>query len=131
MLAPADEISGEIIIDYSKEWITKVYERTGKEFGDTYGDHTGKLLFKAENDLTNYRDSSFEYKGWKLTLGKITDKSTGELKTKLRVKGNPSKIFFGDRNYRNPPVEEFKKLILDFGDTFQLPLEEIKFTIPC
>jgi hypothetical protein len=129
-LATVDVISGKITFNYNSEWIKKVFDKTGKEFGDTFGDHTGNILYTSVSNFNDSRQSSFNYNGWKLTLVKTTDRLTGEMQFTLYIKGNPSAIYFGGNNYRNIPLDAFRSILSAFCDTFCLDINSIKISAP-
>lgn len=129
-IAFVDQLSGETFITNYDKWKEKVFSATGKQFGDTYGDVTKEILYSFNNELKNSRTSTFEYRGWKLTLIKTTDKLTGELLFKLKITGNPSAIHHGGKNYRNILFDDFKSILLNFSETFHLDLQQIRITAP-
>ena len=129
-LAFVDQLSGKIKIDYTKKWIKSVFDKTGKQFGDRYGDHNGELLYSVDNEVRDSRRSSFDHNGFELTLVKATDKLTEEFTTTLIINCNPSAIYFGGNNYRNIPFDAFKAILNEFCDTFSLDIDKIKITTP-
>jgi hypothetical protein len=128
--AAVDQLTGEIYIDYSPEWMKQVYENTGEEFGDSIGDYTGKIRYKINDEFRNSRHSVITYEGWELTLYKTLDKLTGEFTTKLKIEGNPSSIYHAGKNYRNIPFEEFRDIINHCADIFCLDINKIILTTP-
>jgi hypothetical protein len=128
-LACIDVISGEIDIDYTEEWKEAIYRNTGREFGDRYGDYTGKIIFNLDTEFKNSRSSLIEYNKWKLTLVKNINKVTGEINTKLKIRGNPAEIYYG-KNYHNAPLTVFKGILNEFAATFHLDLNKIRLTAP-
>ncbi|WP_132051838.1 hypothetical protein [Pseudocnuella soli] len=129
-LAFVDQIAGEAIINDYESWKSKVYENTGMEFGDSYGDVTGRLLYDIETDSQTSRTSSFKYQGSELKLTKKENRFTGTTEYRLRIKANPSAIYFGGNNYRNIPFAAFKALLSDFATSLHLDLNKIRITAP-
>lgn len=122
-----DELAGTVVINDYKSWSESVYNNTGIEWGDTLGDVTGKVLYNHNDEGSNSRSCEVSYNVyWVLKLIKSLNKETGEFTIMLKVNGCPSKIFYCGNNYRNIPLVEFKKIVVDFAEKFCLKLEDIK-----
>ncbi len=125
-----DELAGQILIPDYEVWKHQVYSRTGKQFGDLYGHVTGEILYHVQTHCKKISKDSFKYNGWNLTLITTVDTVTGEYTTKLKIIGNPSKIFYSGKNYDNISFEAFKEILIDFSNTFSLQLDHINITVP-
>ena len=85
-----------------------------------------KILFDSESENHNFRKNERRYGCWILTLSKHLNKVTRKFVVELHILGNPSQTFYGGKNYRNIPLDEFKKILIHFSKAFCLNLEDIK-----
>lgn len=125
-----DHLSGLHDISNYDDWKHHVYEETGKEFGYSVGDVTGKRLYNADKEKSLISWDSFEFNYWTLTRIRTVDKETGEVTYKLKISGCPPKIYYGGNNLSNIPHDDFCKILKDFESMFLIPLDQIRIAAP-